>query len=240
VQLSFGVSTTTYALSIMRTSIADSLAAQGFLFLPEYAPGATTGEVAAHLGQIARIEGVGPVQVLRPRDRETAPPNIYSGSYGTNAFPLHTDLAHWAVPPKYLALRCVVGAPDVSTRLLDGKVLIERFGAGTLARTLVQPRRPVAGTRPLLRLLERGAAGSIRVRWDSLFNVPATAASAGVFAEVSEFLQSTCELTPVLCEPGDTLIIDNWRMLHGRAPVPPQSRSRHIERVYLNCVNVSE
>ena len=34
--------------------------------------------------------------------------------------------------------------------------------------------------------------------------------------------------------PGDTILIDNWRMLHGRAPVQPEACERLIERVFLS------
>jgi len=36
-----------------------------------------------------------------------------------------------------------------------------------------------------------------------------------------------------LTSPGDTLVIDNWRMLHGRSAVPRDGLQRHVERAYL-------
>ncbi|TIW05266.1 MAG: TauD/TfdA family dioxygenase, partial [Mesorhizobium sp.] len=32
---------------------------------------------------------------------------------------------------------------------------------------------------------------------------------------------------------GDTLIIDNWRMLHARSPIITGTEDRAIERIYL-------
>ena len=37
-----------------------------------------------------------------------------------------------------------------------------------------------------------------------------------------------------LTNPGDTLIVDNWRFLHGRSCVPAVDVNRRIERVYLS------
>ena len=37
-----------------------------------------------------------------------------------------------------------------------------------------------------------------------------------------------------LANPGDTLIIDNWRVLHGRSSVGEGDTDRMIERVYLS------
>ncbi|WP_189666890.1 TauD/TfdA family dioxygenase [Pseudomonas amygdali] len=37
-----------------------------------------------------------------------------------------------------------------------------------------------------------------------------------------------------LCNPGDTLIVDNWRMLHGRSAVPTSAMRRQLERIYIS------
>jgi alpha-ketoglutarate-dependent taurine dioxygenase len=36
-----------------------------------------------------------------------------------------------------------------------------------------------------------------------------------------------------LVRRGDTLLIDNWRMLHARSPIPMGRGDRCIQRVYL-------
>jgi hypothetical protein len=38
-------------------------------------------------------------------------------------------------------------------------------------------------------------------------------------------------------DPGDTLIVDNWRCLHGRSDVPDEAMDRHLERVYLSEIH---
>ena len=37
-----------------------------------------------------------------------------------------------------------------------------------------------------------------------------------------------------LVKNGDTVIIDNWRCLHGRSKVPESEMDRKLERVYLS------
>lgn len=45
------------------------------------------------------------------------------------------------------------------------------------------------------------------------------------------------EIIPACLEStGDTLIIDNWKMLHNRSCVPTESQNREIERVYFNKI----
>lgn len=40
-----------------------------------------------------------------------------------------------------------------------------------------------------------------------------------------------------LGEPGDTLIIDNWRMLHGRSQLSVEHAGRVIQRAYLEALH---
>jgi L-asparagine oxygenase len=70
-------------------------------------------------------------------------------------------------------------------------------------------------------------------RWDHLFLRPATLSSRHTFQAVEGYLRSAPTESIVLLNPGDILILDNWRMLHGRAAVPETSHARHVERAYL-------
>jgi L-asparagine oxygenase len=131
----------------------------GFAVLPRFAPSMDSAEAFASLGSIDVVEGLNPVQTLAPHPSEKAPPNTYSGNFGIAEFPLHTDLAHWATPPRFIALRCLRGVDRVTTRVLDGRMLIERLGINALRMALVQPRRPLRNGKQLLRLLERFGDG---------------------------------------------------------------------------------
>jgi len=224
----------------MSRFLEDQVVERGYAVLKTGPVDVPTTAVAKALGEISSLPGVTDVQVLQPREKADAPPNIYSGAFGTGEFPLHTDLAHWFLPPRYLLLRCVVGAVNVATRLVDGQELVQALGADALFRTLLQPRRPVRGTRPILRILHRESQGRYRVRWDSLFVTPASTKSACVFADIHVWLTTAGEVRINLSDPGDGLVVDNWRMLHGRTAVPPESRDRRIDRIYLNSLNGSQ
>ena len=175
------------------------------------------------------------VSVLQPQSADVARSNTYSGNYGFGEFPLHTDFAHWFVPPRYMALRAVVGSEHVSTRVFDGRHLIESRGSASLQRMLVQPRRPILGQRALLQILQE-IPPDVCLRWDPLFLVAATASSTEDFESIREWLaRSTCDEV-TLRDPGDVLLIDNWRMLHGRSAVYGGSSDRQLERAYLESV----
>lgn len=218
--------------------IAEAIAMHGYALVRGHRPYLPSLDALSEFGQIDTVEGLHSVQTLVPHDLTEAPPNTYSGNFGVAEFPLHTDLAHWAVPPRFLALRCVHGSESVATRLLDGWVLTKQFRPDLLRTILVQPRRPMQNGKQLLQLLERiESSEHFRLRWDTVYLRPATSHSAELFANVFAFLSRTQPSEFVLLERGDTLIVDNWRCLHGRASAPDSARTRQIDRAYLRSIS---
>jgi L-asparagine oxygenase len=174
------------------------------------------------------------IQTLRPRKPESELMNQYSGAYGTETFPLHSDLAHWRVPPRHFLLRCITGAEDVETTLLSYSRIAATVGEHTLRQALVMPRRkskqqticPI----PVVFRYE----GTWGMRWDFLFLSSLNNAAE----ETSRIIrlhswQENGLVAIKLLNSGDTLIVDNWKMLHGRSSVPEGSLRREIQRVYL-------
>src|SRR5262245_32192863 len=103
----------------MTESIKDDVTRNGYAFVRHWCTESRTTAIADMLGKpLTPREGC-LVQHLIPRASST--PNTYSGIYGLDRFPFHTDLAHWRMPPRYLLLRCVVGYADVPTLLVDGQ-----------------------------------------------------------------------------------------------------------------------
>jgi len=217
--------------------ITEALAINGYALLREYRPSVSSISAFEGLGIIDTVEGLSSIQQLTPKDMSDAPPNTYSGNFGTSGFPLHTDLAHWARPPRYLALRCIHGSADVATRLYDGRSLIAEFGVEALRMALVQPRRPMRNGKQLLRLLERADdSDTLRIRWDSLYLCSAAPVTREIFNRILDFLSQVKPIDIVLIHQGDTLIIDNWRVLHGRSPTALDAYSRHIDRTYMRSI----
>jgi L-asparagine oxygenase len=216
--------------------INSQLAASGYVFIPSFMPEMETVESFLNLGKITQLSNIEIKQTLIPTERQNSTINTYSGNYGLSEFPLHTDLAHWAIPPRYFALRCVIGAENVATNLLDAKDIISALGRNTLKRTLLQPRRYIEGRKSLLKLIDSTASGEEFFRWDTLFINPINDYGAKVFEEVKDFINNHKNIQLFLTQPGDTLIIDNWKMLHGRSLIDQKSLARKIERVYFDEV----
>jgi hypothetical protein len=79
--------------------------------------------------------------------------------------------------------------------------------------------------------------GCALFRWDPIFLTPLNQHAHGLSSAMLDLAWKKELVKILLCQPGDTLIIDNWRMLHGRGEVLPQSTTRRIDRVYLSEVS---
>jgi hypothetical protein len=217
----------------MTHSIKDDVTRHGYVFVQDYCSGTNTVTVADALGKTLTPWAGSLVQELIPR--ASATPNTYSGIYSLGRFPFHTDLAHWRLPPRYLLLRCITGYADVPTLLVDGQTLIDVVTPDILTRAIFKPRRPRDGALALLRLCEP-TDGAGRLRWDEVFLKPASKIGDIADQRIRKWLAQSESRSIVLAQAGDTLLIDNWRMLHARSPIPAGCEDRKIERIYLEAL----
>ncbi len=217
--------------------IKNEVAERGYAFIKTLRPELDSLKVADILGQPEQVEGLRIIQNLTPNEIVDAKANTYSGNFGASTFPLHTDLAHWSRPPRYLLLRCLNGSARVSTNIICGAALIAKVGAASLAQCLCYPRRPVGGELHLLQILEQiNDMDSWLLRWDSLYLKPANSYSKQVFDQVIGWLSRSPIQEHKLIDVGDTLILDNWRVLHGRSTIPTELKSRVIQRIYMSAL----
>ena len=206
------------------------LAECGYVALTRWCPDSTTSILAPAIGSIEQIPGIPQVQILRPKGREKSTPNLYSGNFGRDEFPLHTDLAHWFIPPRYFMLRCVKGDARAFTAVLPWRQVLRSMAPVKILRARFRARTPVRGRAHLLAFAQR-VESNVLHRWDGLFLVPDNDAAMDVASSLKALTAQTTRAV-TLERPGDTLIVDNWRVLHGRSAVPEDS-DRVIERVYL-------
>lgn len=205
----------------------------GYAVLPGIAAGWSTDRVAVELGEVMLSWGGKLVQDLTPK--ATSTPNTYSGLFGLDSFPFHTDLAHWPIPPRYLLLRCIRGYADVPTMILDGRTIVSKIGAELMGRALVRARRPLSGEVRMLRLLQSNGADEI-IRWDTEYLKPASHVGKLVFSTIQSIVKEATAMPAVMVDDGDVVVIDNWRMLHARPAIEPNRRDRKLQRVYLRSL----
>jgi alpha-ketoglutarate-dependent taurine dioxygenase len=215
--------------------LAVGLEKHGYVFASRLHPEATSDEIASWMGTPWRHSTK--VHSLVPSAKTSDAPNTYSGRYGLDAFPFHTDLAHYRDPPRYLMLRCTRGFASVATLVLDSTDLFAENPASSFARALVRPRRPRSGEHSLLQLYESHRDPRGLFRWDSTYLLSASRAGQQGMSAVNAWLKVAPSKIFALADLGDTLIIDNWRMLHARSAVPTGCEHRFIERAYLEEIN---
>lgn len=213
-------------------TVRQEIEERGYTLLKTHRANSSGEEIASELGKVLTLGKGSPVHQLRPTPKDNAAPNSYSGIFGLDVFPFHTDMAHWRHPPRFIMLRCLVGFEEVPTLLADGAEIVREADEGVLARALVQPRRPVKGRLPLLRIFQPCEGFGI-IRWDSKFIRPASRAGERGVEGFRAALGTVSKHSIALVERGDTIVIDNWRMLHARSPVPPTCEGRILERAYL-------
>lgn len=210
--------------------ILDDISTRGFVDLGIYEPEKCISKIALQLGHCLGVRLHANFEQLTTNSTTAKPQNTYAGNYGFSELPLHTDLAHWYVPPRYILLRCVVGDPEVSTLLLHHREVVAQFSEAIVRRALFRPRRRLEGKLFLMRLRDNGI-----FRWDQLFLTPDNHEARQVRnLMISPHSSFKIMEEVTLAEPGRTILIDNWNTLHGRSLVKTIPSQRRIQRIYFH------
>jgi len=207
------------------------LQSDGFVDLGQLDPSLPSDVTAMAVARMIGAAVISAPEVLQVSLPETKGLNTYGGNYGLGALPLHTDLAHWYRPPRYVMLRCILGSPIVSTTVVHHGALLPMIPMPLMKRAIFSPRRRLEGKMYLLHLLTDEI-----FRWDELFLVPKNQPAIEVRQRMLDVLSGINVTRIVLDQVGQTLVIDNWHALHGRSSVPDSEISRRLERVYLEGV----
>ncbi len=193
-------------------------------------PKLPTIDLVHQLGTVYSSSHFKLIQDIVPKRMAASEKSSYSGNFGLQQFPLHTDLAHWWEPPRFILLRTIIPA-SVTTIIESLGSLYRALGADKLSRGLVRPRRHMDGRKCLLRLHD----GKL-FRWDRLFLQPADKFTRELYSEIDSVLGTSVKEVN-LDRPGLCLLIDNWSVLHGRSAVNEKETQRHIQRSYLGDIH---
>lgn len=200
---------------------------------PADVPGALLAElkrIAEALGRRVPGRAGSTEETLVPRTAAEAHPKSLSARYGLDALPFHTELSHRPRPCRYLLLGCLdPGSPGAVTLMLDWRGL--GFSVDELDLLASAPILARSGRRSFYTTLL--SAGRSFLRWDP-----------GCLEAVDPRGRSALELVerrladgrPVShrWRRGDILLIDNWRVLHGRGRSGPAS-GRRLARILIDA-----
>ncbi|MBW8311608.1 MAG: TauD/TfdA family dioxygenase [Rhizobium sp.] len=169
-------------------------------------------------------------EILRPQAQDSAHPRSLSSSFGLGAFPLHAELSHRLRPCRYLLLACLdPGDGSSPTTMLDWRTL--QFTSDQLQ---------LLNSAPVLVRAGRQSFYSTILPVDRAFLRYDLGCVEAVDARGTEALRTiTQKLKDARQEffhwaLGDILVIDNWRVLHGRAPCADHS-NRTLARVLVDA-----
>jgi alpha-ketoglutarate-dependent taurine dioxygenase len=202
----------------------------GYLCMPGICQTDLT-DIAERLGPI-RVDprSPEPVRDIRPQPVHSAKENTLSSRYGTNAFPFHTDTAHWDQPARYLVLYCVdPGEGRRPTLLQDSRAWELNDAEQELACRALWATGHV---RPRIYMVAERRAGYMAIRFDKDCMRPITAEARELEA-LLEFRISQTAPKQIDWESEYLLIIDNQRMVHARGKSNRIDTNRVLKRILI-------
>jgi hypothetical protein len=150
--------------------------------------------------------------------------------YGLGEFPLHSDRAHDRVPPRYLLLSVEDGVSSAKTFVLAQSGMgLSQDEANILEREVW---RVAFGTKRFLTsIINDSIAKTPILRYDPCCMEPTLGAANSRAVLGTIFSRSTKE--SIALSDSQTLIIDNWRVFHGRSALTTSTKSRKLVKTLL-------
>lgn len=169
-------------------------------------------------------------EVVRPQSFGEAHPRSLSSKYGLDTLPFHVELSHRLRPCRYLLLGCIEpGSPSAVTRLLDWQTLA--FSTDELHILKSAPILVRSGRRSFYSTVLPSDQAFLRYDPCCLEAIDERGRSALNLLEQRLALGSPEDHQ---WRRGDILIIDNWRVLHGRGPSKLGS-GRSLARILIDA-----
>jgi hypothetical protein len=169
-------------------------------------------------------------EVIQPLAPEHAHPRSLSARYGLDALPFHTELSHRPRPCRYVLLGCLhPGSPAAATMLLDWGTL--GFSHDELAFLEETPVLVRTGRRSFYSTIL--ACGGAFLRYDPGCLEPVDDRGRRAMKLIHDRV-AAAPFDDHHWREGDILIIDNWRVLHGRSPSNHGS-GRRLARVLIDA-----
>lgn len=173
-----------------------------------------------------------------------------SNAYTALGLPCHTDLPNWERPPDYQLLHCLRNdAEGGDSILVDGFLAAEtlrkqepaafRLLSGTPIDFHFQDRESDIRFRaPAIALDEGGSVAEVRFNFAVMGAVRAPTNRMGALCRALRSFAEAIRDPALECRyrlsPGELLIFDNRRVLHGRAAFDPTTGGRHLQGCYVD------
>lgn len=166
---------------------------------------------------------------VTPKDAPHSRSRSLSRIFSLGEFPLHVDTAHWVVPCRFLVLGCFSpGTANRCTELLDtSRLVFSEVQRNLLHNAVFRIKNGrfsffgsiLSKSQPFIRLDE----GCMH----------ATSDTGEVALTLFQKKEWGGQIEQVHWETGDVLIINNWRVLHGRGGAMGVDGNRTLLRVSI-------
>lgn len=172
------------------------------------------------------IYKLGITKTLTAINRTVATAGTKSALRGLDGFPPHTDEAYRPVPPRFLLLRSISGATESTTDIYP-------FLADKISESLLSGLSSGLWAWRGFRIPHICAVWeNDRLKWDEDCMRPLDQLAKRAHSEFQMFIMSAPKVSYTWSNRLSVLLIDNWKTMHARGPVPVDER-REIERLYV-------
>jgi hypothetical protein len=180
-------------------------------------------------GPAATRSGGSLCDTLLPMESDAAKPRSLSNVHAVGEFPLHVDTAHWLTPCRYIMLACVSpGSASRPTQLLDARRLPLNEHQSLLLHST--PLRVTNGRNSFFSTIFSKARPFVRFDPGCM---KATTTGGGKALAILAKDNWPDHIQTVCWRAGTVVVIDNWRMLHGRGHADCPDADRKLLRISI-------
>lgn len=166
---------------------------------------------------------------LSPIEAPAARSRSLSKIHAMGDFPLHVDTAHWLIPSRFLILACITpGSASRRTLLLDTRRI--EFNAHQSCLLYNTPLRVVNGRKSFFSTILSRNRTFVRLDPGCMTAITPEGESALAVLKQDQWPN---QIDYVQWETGKVLIMDNWRVLHGREHAHRADFDRKLLRVTI-------
>ncbi|SIS42116.1 Taurine dioxygenase, alpha-ketoglutarate-dependent [Thalassolituus maritimus] len=157
-------------------------------------------------------------------------------------FDLHSELPYVHLPPDYIALLCISNEQNIGTNISNIDTILEKLDGSTIDllsdkayKVLIPPHFGHTDSHSECRpMISRNANGmyDLHVRFDGIL------CDTNEHRVAVEKLKKVADenIKEIITKPGQILVINNRRSLHGRRAITSDARysSRELRRIYIS------
>jgi alpha-ketoglutarate-dependent taurine dioxygenase len=213
----------------MMSQLHSDLRTNGWIEIDNISSDIDLVNISKEIGKIIPQQNGELIYKLTPSNGKSSVKGTFSNRYGFNSFPLHTDTAFWTVPVRYILLSSLYRS-DCNTVLTSASSilnLLELKDRENAQRAIFKIKTTQSQFYSSLIFNERNDTG---IKYDSACMFPANNFAKSFVQKLSE---SRIPVNEIKWKGNNAIIIDNWKMLHGRGAALIDEK-RELKRIYIN------